>query len=89
MSATKYTNSEVAERGEALFEREIRDKIGPGHDGDFVVMDIETGEYEIAPDDLTATKRLMNRCPDAVIYGMRIGHSAAYRLGGFSKVRDS
>jgi hypothetical protein len=47
-----------------------------------LVIDIESGAYEIDADDLTATKRLLASCPDAVIYGLRIGFPTAYRIGG-------
>ena len=53
----------------------------PQHQGEFLVIDIETGEYEIDADDLTATKQLLANHPNAVIYGLRIGYTAAYRIG--------
>ena len=69
-------------RGEALYQQQIRAEVEAENKGQFVVVDIETGEYEIASDDLTATKRLLAKRPNAVVYGLRIGFSAAYRLGG-------
>jgi hypothetical protein len=45
-------------------------------------VDIETGEYEIDPDDLKATKRALAKRPGAVLYGLRVGFPTAYRLGG-------
>jgi len=86
MSDAKYSREAVAERGEAIYERDIRPHLESGSRGKYLVLDIETGEYEIDEDDLTATRRLMAKRPDAVIYGLRIGYPAAYRLGGFSKV---
>jgi hypothetical protein len=47
-----------------------------------VVVDIETGTYEIDADDLAATKRALAKRPDAVLYGVRIGSPMVYRLGG-------
>ncbi len=86
MPYANYTPQEVAARGEAIYLRQIRDKLNPKHKGEFVVIDIETGEYEINADDVAATKRLLTNYPDAVIYGLRVGFSTAYRIGGgFSK----
>ena len=80
-----YTSQEVASRGEILYAQQIRDKVNPKHKGKFLVIDIETGEYEINDDDLVATKQLLTNHPNAVIYGLRIGYPAAYRIGsGFS-----
>lgn len=86
MSNTKYTRKEIAERGEAIYEEEIRANVDPAHHGAYLVLDIETGDYEVDSDDLTATQRIMSRLPDAVLYGLRIGYPAAYKLGGLSKV---
>ena len=86
MPGAKYSREGVAERGEAIYEQHIRPHVEGEGKGKYLVLDIETGEYEIDQDDLAATKRLMAKCPDAVVYGLRIGYPAAYRLGGFSKV---
>jgi hypothetical protein len=45
--ATKLTPEEIAARGEAIYDRDIRHKVEGTHDGKFLVLDIETGEYEI------------------------------------------
>ena len=82
MPYANYTAQEVELRGEALYVQHIRDKVHPQHQGKFLVIDIETGEYEIDADDLTATNRLLANHPNAVIYGLRIGYPAAYRIGG-------
>ena len=87
MPDAKYSREEVAARGETIYEQDIRPKVESECRGKYLVLDIESGEYEIDQDDLVATKRVMAKCPDAVLYGLRIGHPAAYRLGGFSKVR--
>jgi hypothetical protein len=82
MAYLPYTAEEVAARGEAIYEQQIRPKVEATHKGQFVVIDIETGDYEIDADDLTATKRALAKRPAAVHYGLRIGYPAAYRLGG-------
>ena len=87
MSYTNYTPQEVESKGEAIYVRQIRDKVNPKHKGEFLVIDIETGEYEVNADDLVATKRLLTNCPDAVIYGLRIGFPTAYRIGSGISVK--
>jgi len=88
MPSAKFTREEVATRGEEIYEQEIRPKLESQSQGQYLVLDIETGEYEINQDDLVATKRAMAKRPGAILYGLRIGYPAAYRLGGFSKVPD-
>ena len=51
--------------------------------GKFVIIDINSGEYEIDEDDITASIRLQARRPDAFGYIMRVGYSAAYFFGGY------
>jgi len=52
------------------------------HRGKFLILDVNTGDYEIDSEDLTASKRLLARRPDAELFGVRIGHRAAYLLDG-------
>lgn len=88
MPYTYYTAEEGAARGEALYEQRIRPHVEATHVGKFVVVDIETGDYEIDADDLAATKRALAKRPDAVLYGLRIGYPTAYRLGGCFATRQ-
>ena len=81
MPYTNYTPKEVESRGKAIYRQQIRKKVEPKHKGEFLVIDIETGEYEMNADDLVATKRLLAKHPDAVIYGLQIGSPTAYRIG--------
>lgn len=87
MPYTNYTPKEVESRGEAIYRQQIRDKVDPKHKGKFLVIDIETGEYEMNADDLVATKCLLAKHPEAVIYGLQIGDPTAYRIGGHLSVQ--
>jgi len=81
MSHTHYSSSEIAERGQARYDREIRQTLDSNAVGKFLVLDIETGDYEIDADELMAMKRARVKHPDAALYLVRIGHPTAYRLG--------
>ncbi len=83
MPYAKYSPEEVESRGETIYAQQIRHKVEAQHKGKFLVVDIETGEYEIDEDDLKATKRALAKRTDAVLYGLRIGYPTAYRLGGY------
>jgi len=82
----KYSSDEVVRRGKALYDRDIRLKVEAGNLGKVLVIDVETGEYEIDEDELNAAKRAKSRHPDGALYMMRIGSSAMYRLGGGFRV---
>ena len=68
MPYPQYTPDEVAQRGEAMYERQIRARVEPEHQGQFVVIDIETGDYELDVDDLAATKRALAKRPCCALW---------------------
>jgi hypothetical protein len=78
----RYSKEEFAQRGQTLYEREIRPHLAAGDDGKFIAIDIETGAYELDRDDYTATERLLRRQPQAQIWLLRVGQRATYRIGG-------
>jgi hypothetical protein len=80
----RYTSSEIVQRGQALYDQQIRDQIDPGAKGKFLVLNIETGEYELDVDELAALRRAKVKHPDAPLYILRVGDATAYRLGGKS-----
>jgi hypothetical protein len=82
MGYADYSPEEVVSRGEATYEQDIRTLVEKDNQGKFVIIDIETGEYELDDEDLNATLRLLDKRPNAVIYGLRVGHPAAYTFGG-------
>ncbi len=77
----RYNKEEFAQRGQAVYERDIRSRLEAEHEGKFVAIDIETGAYEMDRYDYTATERLLARHPNAQIWLCRVGQRAAYRLG--------
>ena len=77
-----YSKAEFARRGQDIYEREVEPRLQSGEDGKFIAIDIESGDYVADEDDYTATERLLARKPDAQIWLMRAGRSAAYTIGG-------
>ena len=86
---SQYTPEEAARIGQELYEREIRALVEEQNRGRYLVVDIETGDYEVDQEDLSATQRLLSRRPGAVIYGLRIGYPAAYRIGRRSETEGA
>jgi hypothetical protein len=71
---------EIARLGAEAFDRHVRPALRPEDDGKFVAVDIDTGDYEIDPDDYAAVTRLRNRRPSAEVWLGRVGEPAAYRM---------
>jgi hypothetical protein len=83
MSATKSRAeiSEIGRRGEAIYKDRLREVLEPRFDGQFIVIDVDSGDYEVDPEDMAAFLRLQARRPNAEIWGTRVGRSAAYEFG--------
>ena len=77
---TRYSREEFAQRGQEIYERHIRPALRADDEGKFVAIDIESANYEMDRDDYAATERLLHRHPEAQIWLVRVGHSAAYRF---------
>jgi hypothetical protein len=77
----RFRSEEFAQRGDEVYEREIRPIVEIGHSGEVVAIDIETGAYEVDADEMAASDRLLTRLPDAQIWLRRIGRSYLRRFG--------
>ncbi len=80
----RYSKEEFTQRGDALYNSEIRSQVEEGNHSKIVAIDIETGAFEVADDLVAAAKRLSARVPDAQTWFVRIGHSAVDHFGARS-----
>jgi hypothetical protein len=80
----RYSKEEFAQRGDALYESQIRSQVEEENHGKIVAIDIETGAFEIAEAPRIAVDRLYDRYPDAQPWVIRIGHRAVFRIGSQS-----
>lgn len=78
----RYSKEEFARRGDAIYLKQVRPKLDAADVGKFAAIDIETGEYEIAADEMKAGDKLLARLPEAQIWMVRIGYAAAHSFGG-------
>jgi hypothetical protein len=77
----RYSKEEFARRGHEIYDSQVRSQVEADHHGKIVAIDIESGAFEVGDDSLTAAKQLLARCPDAQIFGIRVGHRAVHRFG--------
>jgi len=81
MPERRYPKEIVSQRGNEIFERSIESQVADRAKLDFVMIDIESGDFEVGPNEREATERLLARHPEAQIYGRRVGSRAAHRIG--------
>ena len=72
---------ETARRGDDIYEREIRPRLSPEDEGKFVLIDVESGEYEMDRDEVAASDRLLARRPNARVWMRQVGSRYARRFG--------
>lgn len=77
----RHTLDELANLGNAIFDRQVRPKLKKEDDGKFVAIDVVSSDYEVDEDDYTAVTRLRTRKPESDIWLMRAGYPTTYRLG--------
>ncbi|HZP83347.1 MAG TPA: hypothetical protein VFB21_17015 [Chthonomonadaceae bacterium] len=83
MTKVRYSPTEIAARGKEWYEKGIRQKVETTENlGKILVIDIETGEYEMDEDHVAATRRAQAKRPGHLLYGIRIGYPAVYKVGG-------
>ena len=62
--SSRYTNEELARLGDEIYERDIAPKMGPEDQWKVVVIEVESGDYEIDKDEDRGTRRSVSedRC---------------------------
>ena len=81
MATEKYTIDEVCDRAKQIYEERIKCLVEPEHNGKFIVIDIESGDYEVDEDDIVAEDRLEERHPGCPGHLLKIGCEAAFTIG--------
>ena len=89
MADTVMDRHELARRGQAYYDQHLRETLEPQHNGKYLVLDVETGEYEMDADQVVAMQRARARHPTTVFYIVRVGYPAVGRIGARLRRRPS
>jgi len=82
MTETRLTNTELSQRARELYERLRAAVETPENIGKLIVMDVESGDYEIDKLGIEASRHLQARRPGALLYALRIGYQTVESFGG-------
>src|SRR5689334_15394423 len=77
----RQSPQEVEARAKAIYERDVRPKVESEHRGKFLVLDVESGDFEIDADRIAASDRAHAKHPAGVFYSLRIGERSMGRIG--------
>ncbi|HEX3869622.1 MAG TPA: hypothetical protein VHV77_04215 [Pirellulales bacterium] len=75
------TKENLASRGKELYARLISPAMIEQYRGKVIAIDVQSEDYEIADDVLSASDRLHERHPGTPFWFERIGHEALHRMG--------
>lgn len=78
----RYSKEEFAERGDAVYENDIRPTLKPDDTGKFVAIDIDSRKFAVDEDELVACDKLRAHVPEAQIWMVRVGSRSVHRFGG-------
>jgi hypothetical protein len=82
MSNLRSPAGDIVERGTRIYDERLRHLLEPQQNGKYVVIDVETGEYELDEDHLAASDRAADKRPGAPLYATRVGSRSLGRVGG-------
>ena len=83
MQTILLSHEEAGRIAERLYEERIKQHVETEENiGRMVLIDIESGDYEVDENELEASNRLNQRHPYPRIHGIRIGYDAAVAFGG-------
>lgn len=72
MADRELDRDEIGRRGSKIYSSKLREILEPHCVGQFVAIDIDSGEYEVADEAAEASDRLWARLPDAHILIERV-----------------
>ncbi|CBN55436.1 MULTISPECIES: hypothetical protein [Kamptonema] len=83
MQTILLSREEVGERAKKLYESTIRQQVEIDKNiGKMVIIDFESGDYEVDETGLKAARKLSAKHPNASLFGIRIGYNVAVSFGG-------
>ena len=77
------TKERTAQLGKSIYKRDIKKQVESAHHGKYVSIDIDTGNWTISADLLTAANLLREQCPEVVdVWSVKVGYKALHHFGG-------
>ena len=81
MASAILDREAFARRGREYYDQHLRARLEPEHKGEYLFLDVETGEYEMDRDQLAAMARAREKHPETIFFILRVGYPTVCRLG--------
>ena len=83
MAQSAAAKRSIGDRAETLYNARIKHQLSDEQLGKFLAIEVNTGEFEVGDDALSAMTALHERIADAEVFLMKHGSMHAYTLGHF------
>lgn len=81
MASNPNEKDRIVDLACAMYDSKIRHLVEPERQGEYLTLDVVTGEYEIDADDLAATSRMLERHAAENLFTFHIGYLAFGAFG--------
>jgi hypothetical protein len=78
---TAMTPTKICSQGRSLYENQLRSALEMQHHGKYLVLDVETGDCEVASEYVSALVEMQKKHEGRLQYVVRIGDSTLMRMG--------
>lgn len=79
---TMLNPTQIAEQGREIYREKIQTLVENEHKGKFLVVDVNSGDYDFDADEEAALQKLELRRPQGLFYLLKIGYASSLFMGG-------
>ena len=81
MNETLPDPKETGAKAREIYQRDLKAKLEPEFTGKYVIIDVDSGDFELGDDLLVTSRAFKARNPAGRFHVLRVGHRAAGRIG--------
>jgi hypothetical protein len=83
MTSTQVSRKNVGKQARELYEQKLRPLVEtPENIGKIIVIDVDSGDYEIDDEGIETSHRLQARHPGSILHAIRIGYKTVASFSG-------
>ena len=82
LNSNQATNDGLVERGQNTYRRTLASILEPSHDGEFVAIEPDSGQYFLGSTASAALVAAHSAMPENLFYLTRVGRETAHIVGG-------
>lgn len=78
---SREERAEIGKKAQTIYEP-LREKLEKNHWGEYITINVDNGDYAIAPAHKEAIKKMRTKYPEVLFYTIRIGYRAVFHFRG-------